>query len=278
MMKRNDALVLVVVAATVAGCSGGGGSSATPPVPTPVATTGAPGGGTPSPTPSPSATPTATPSPVHTATPTPPTPSPIPISATVSVLSRAYPDNAGAPLPTAAPNTAQPTIDGYTPAYDISYGFHRNAVVAIVANGSLMQIPRGIGMVNPVLKNCAGGPGAGNPYIIDDTAVYQIHNHDHSGIFHFEPHSTAETFQLGSLFDIWGQPLSANGAAGISGPVHVYTYSSDDPNPVATEFTGSDPRSALVATHNDDVTIIEIGSFAPLPHFQIDPNYENFQC
>lgn len=181
-------------------------------------------------------------------------------------------------MPQYDPNGNGLTIDGYTPAYNISYGFHRDVALAIFENGQQLEIPNGIGMIQPLFKTCTFGPGTGNPYIIDDFEAYQIHNHDHSGIFHLEPHSAIETFQLGSLFDIWGnQPLSSTQVANQTGSVRVFTYNADANPLVATEITGN-PYNALFGSLNHDVTIIEIGTFTPLPRYQFDPNYSNFQC
>ncbi|BDE06623.1 hypothetical protein WPS_18990 [Vulcanimicrobium alpinum] len=212
-----------------------------------------------------------------------PSPTPIPIAATTTTLSRAYP-NAGTPnvLPTFKPQLDQYgygiTIDGYTPAPNISYGFHRNVVVAIIKDGTLLQNPVGVGLVNPTVTPCAAGPGMNNPYVTNDDEAYQIHEHDYSGIWMLEPHSTTETFKLGSLFDIWGnQPIDRTHVANQTGNVRIFSYDSNAANPVATEYMGN-PYDFVFGSFNGDVTIIEIGTFAPLPHFVIDPNYETFSC
>jgi hypothetical protein len=206
------------------------------------------------------------------------------------MLSRAYPDNAGQPnaLPPFTPqldaNGNGITIDGYTPANYITYNHHRNAVLAIVENGQLLQVPLAIGLINPVVAACVPGPwpGAGNPYAtanLPNAEAYQIHNHDHSGIWHVEPHTDIEPFKLGSLFDIWGnQPITRTQVANRPGPVRIFTYNGTaGTTPVATEWMGN-PYDAPFAIQNNDVTVIEIGTFTPLPRYYIDPNYENFQC
>lgn len=243
----------LLFAALATGCAGGGSSSTIPPA-------GNPG----APQPAPSST-------------------SIPFQATTQMLSHAYP-NVGSPnvLPTFQPQYDPSgnglTIDGYTPAYTISYGFHRDVALAILKDGTQLQLPLGIGVLQPVITACAAGPGLGQPSAIDDFQVYQIHNHDHSGVFHLEPHSALETFKLGSLFDIWGnQPISSTQVANQSGPVRLFTYNADANPPVATELTGN-PSSALFGSQNHDVMVIEIGAFTPLPRYQFDPNYSNFQC
>ena len=51
---------------------------------------------------------------------------------------------------------------------------------------------------------------------------YAIHTHDASGRIHVTP-AAPETFTLGDLFEIWGQPLTNTNVAGIVGlPVEVY--------------------------------------------------------
>ena len=170
------------------------------------------------------------------------------------------------------------TIDGYTPAYNISYGFHRNVIVAIIKNGTLLQLPVGIGFIGPQVTLCTAGPGTGNPTVTDDYQVYQIHSHDFGGIWHLEPHTALEAFKLGSLFDIWGdQPISRTQVANQSGLVRIFTYDSTAANPVATEYMGN-PYDLVFGSFEGHVTIIEIGTFSPLPHYIIDPNYHTFGC
>lgn len=206
------------------------------------------------------------------------------MQATAQMISRAYPNNAGLPnvLPTFQPQVDSSgngiTIDGYTPSNWISYGYHRNVVLAILNNGQLLQMPLAIGLIQPNITPCAAGPGQGNPYATGNFEAYQIHNHDHGGIWHLEPHSPIETFKLGSLFDIWGnQPITRTQVANQTGPVRIFTYNADDTPPIPTEWTGN-PYDALFGTRLDDVMIIEIGTFTPLPRYTIDQNYENFMC
>ncbi|HYZ17859.1 MAG TPA: hypothetical protein VE591_15720 [Candidatus Acidoferrum sp.] len=204
------------------------------------------------------------------------------------MISRAYPNTGGLAnvLPAYQPqldsNGNGIPIDGYTPANYISYGYHRNAVLAIINNGQLLQMPLGIGLINPVVAGCVAGPGIGNPYAtanLPNAEAYQIHNHDHGGVWHVEPKNPLDTFKLGSLFDIWGnQPITRTQVANQTGPVRIFTYNGTaGTTPVATEWTGN-PYDAPFATQMNDVTIIEIGAFTPLPRYYVDPNYENFQC
>jgi hypothetical protein len=255
----------LLFAVFASGCGGGGASSTVP------TAANQPAGQPVSPA---TSGPTSAPAPTSTA---------IPFQAATQVLSHAYP-NIGTPnvLPTFqpqyAPNGNGLTIDGYTPAYLISYGFHRDVALAIFKDGTQLQLPIGIGVLRPVITSCAAGPGIGQPSAIDDFEVYQIHNHDHSGILHLEPHSAIETFKLGSLFDIWGnQPISSTQVANQGGLVRVFTYNADANPPVATELAGN-PYNAIFGTQNHDVMVIEINTFTPLPRYQFDPNYSNFQC
>jgi len=72
---------------------------------------------------------------------------------------------------------------------------HIHQHVAIFDHGKPVRIPEDVG--RPILGQC----------------FYWIHTHTPDGIIHVEAPSF-RTFTLGNFFDIWGQPLSATGAAG----------------------------------------------------------------
>ena len=138
--------------------------------------------------------------------------------------------------------------------------YHVHAFVGIVADGSLVSVPDGMGMNKP--GNDSGG--------VTSTAscFYYLHTHDATGIVHIEDPSldarsvTLHTF--GQFLDIWGQPLSANGLGPFSGPVKMYTsgprYRGQGPQTVSsstyTQYTGDASRIPL---YGHEVIWIEIG-------------------
>jgi hypothetical protein len=116
------------------------------------------------------------------------------------------------PANTPAGGTGQP-VDGVGCAAMEGQQLHIHSHLALFDNGKQIQVPRLIGFTaNPAL------PGGG--------CLYWIHTHDTSGIIHVEtPEVQAPGgghYTLGMLFDIWGEPLTPNGAAGFKGPVTAY--------------------------------------------------------
>jgi hypothetical protein len=97
--------------------------------------------------------------------------------------------------------------------------YHVHAFVGLMVNGTEYAIPDAIGMKNP----------DSNEPVLSFGCAYNIHTHGASGIIHVEDPSIASgtappaKYNLQTLFDIWGQSISASGIAGFSGPVAIYT-------------------------------------------------------
>jgi hypothetical protein len=91
--------------------------------------------------------------------------------------------------------------------------FHHHAHLSIFVNGQQLAFPMGVGMFQPN----KGKHG----YIYHQTCLYFLHTHDRTGILHMES-KTDTSFTLGTLFKLWGEPLSATQIAEFSGPVSVY--------------------------------------------------------
>jgi hypothetical protein len=74
--------------------------------------------------------------------------------------------------------------------------------ISIFVDGQRLAIPRYIGLLS--------------------TCIYEIHNHDNSGVMHV--FGTGYKYHtLGDLFSIWGQPLTWNNVAGLTGkPVEIF--------------------------------------------------------
>jgi hypothetical protein len=171
--------------------------------------------------------------------------------------------------------------------------YSQHAFVGIMYNGVEQALPQAIGMVNPV------APTQGTPQHPSDTneveqyqCEYNIHTHDYSGLVHVEDVNAAQTSSytfalpyatLGSLFDLWGAQLTANGiVAGtdsLSGPVTIYTgvptgqvpsgdrYAGDDLVSSYTQYTGT-PGSVPLARHNAIWIVIGNYPSAGLPEVQ----------
>lgn len=107
--------------------------------------------------------------------------------------------------------------------------YHIHAHLSIIKDGQALAIPAHIG-----LTGCA----------------YELHTHDQSGVVHVET-SAYRPFTLGQFFAVWGQPLTRDNVAGITGqPVKVYTSDGSS----VSEFTG-DPAS-LVFSNHQAITIV----------------------
>lgn len=89
----------------------------------------------------------------------------------------------------------------------VSEDYHLHAHLTIMLNGSALAIPAHIGL---------------------DGCAYELHTHDQSGVVHVET-ATARQFTLGQLFAVWGQPLSRDNVAGITGQkISVYVNDGDN--------------------------------------------------
>ena len=92
---------------------------------------------------------------------------------------------------------------------------HRHAHLSLIVNGEQIEIPAGIGVTpSPVVT-------AGYVNFSPTKCFYEVHTHDATGTIHLHPNQE-RLFTLGQFFDVWGQPLDNNNAAGNLGPVVVY--------------------------------------------------------
>jgi len=152
-------------------------------------------------------------------------------------------------------------VDGI-PCNTLGTKYHNHIHLSIYVNGVQFAVPDVIGMKDP-------GPEV-NGFTIKYACVYDLHTHDASGLIHIEA-QTLDLFNLGQLFDIWGQTLSSNPAnvAGFTGQqVQVYIASASAPVGPATAtnyvaYTG-ELRSIPFAPHN--AIVVEVG-----PPFVVPP-------
>ena len=239
-MKNIHVFVAVLALSLgVAACGGGGGS--TPPISNPG------GGGAPpssSPTSSPSSSPTSAPSSAPTTVPTNP-----PVTGSIaanSTLVSAEPNFINGSMSWYTQGTASwsnhagdtssggsgQTIDG-VPCLTggMGGGYHVHAFVGIFANGVWEAIPQAIGMEKAVEPTVSGQP-TDTDEILAAQCFYKLHTHDYSGLIHVEDptqpqlngnFNVNESYAtLQTLFDEWGEPISATGVATFMGPVSVY--------------------------------------------------------
>jgi hypothetical protein len=143
-------------------------------------------------------------------------------------------------------------VDGIQGASREMLSVHVHAHLALFLRGEQIAVPYGIGIVKPFrLENGFVGAGSG---------FYWLHTHDATGIIHIES-PDARTYTLGNFFDVWGQPLSASGVAGLAGPVSVF---------VDGHAYAGDPRAIVLAAHMQ--ITLEIGGPVVPPPVYVFPN------
>jgi hypothetical protein len=185
------------------------------------------------------------------------TPTPAPqSSATAKPIQLADGETIGKPLiktgkilaDTQTGGQGQP-IDGIT-CGSMEYGtLHVHTHLAIFYRGTQVQVPRLIGAAPLPPQGC----------------LYWIHTHAPDGIIHVESPVLAPEgsggFDLGMLFDIWGQPLGRGDVAGLKGPVLAYVN--------GAQYDG-DLRQIPLKSHQQ--IVLEIGTpTVPPPNYAFPP-------
>jgi hypothetical protein len=130
---------------------------------------------------------------------------------------------------------------------------HIHTHLSIYYHGKAVQVPRLLGAASANAQNPQG-------------CLYWIHTHAPDGIIHVESPVLAPTgsagFDLGMLFDIWGQPLSTTDVAGLKGPVVAYVN--------GTVYTGD---LKLIPLRSHQQIVLEIGTpTVPPPNYAFPPN------
>lgn len=265
---RTSATLLTFSAfALLAACGGGSGSGYSP-VGTPT-TNPAPGGSSsPSPSPSPTATPTSAPVGTNTA---------LTINAAPNVVNGDqtwYSSGTTAWNPSAGDTSSgangSNTIDGLScnQMGEPTTQYHVHAFVGILNNGTQEAIPSAIGIGTPTEPTASGQPND-NYEVLQAACYYHIHTHDYSGLIHIEDSTLPQTFSpsgipayatLQTLFDLWGEPISATGAAGFTGPVAIYTGTPTgtmNGNDLVNTYTlSSSAPSAIQLAHHEAIWIV----------------------
>jgi len=139
-----------------------------------------------------------------------PTPTPIQLAAGGVIGTPTWPEG-----DTATGGQGQ-HLGGMNCVHSLSPTFHHHTHLSIFVNGAQLAFPMGVGMYKP------GGGSTG--FIYHAQCYYWLHTHDQTGILHMEsPTAPApNTFTLGKLFLLWGEPLSNTQIAQFNGTVAVY--------------------------------------------------------
>ena len=141
-------------------------------------------------------------------------------------------------------------VDGIPCAGQEYVTLHVHTHLAIFDRGQQVQVPRLIGGAAVPPQGC----------------LYWIHTHDATGIIHVEAPQLSppggSQYNLGILFDIWGQPLSRDNVAGLKGPVTAYVN--------GQKYDG-DLHMIPLSAHN--LVTLEVGTpLEPPPNYSFPPN------
>ena len=119
------------------------------------------------------------------------------------------------------------------------FGVH----LELFARRLVVIVPAGIGIVPPLRRDGA--------YVRSGRCSYRARTREPTGVI--EARAGAR-LTLGTLFDIWGQPLSATRLAGFRGPVSAF---------VAGRRRPGDPRTIPLNRHAQ--IVLEVGGYVR-PH------------
>ena len=117
---------------------------------------------------------------------------------------------------------------------------HFHVHVEVLLDGSQITVPAGIGVGRP-------WGAATDGFILTGSCFAWIHTHETSGVVHVFT-QIGQSYTLGQIFSVWGQPLDANGALGVHESLKVLVN--------GKAFDG-DPR--LVPLSNLKNIVLELG-------------------
>ncbi|WP_165845488.1 hypothetical protein [Streptacidiphilus pinicola] len=126
--------------------------------------------------------------------------------------------------------------------------YHIHSHLQVFVDGKQTTIPYGMGIVPPLQLQQQQD---GTPFVAGGSKFYFLHTHDESGIIHVES-PTEQQYNLGNLFDLWGQALTSSNIAGHQGQLTVFV----DGKP----YTG-DPRA--IQFKNLEKIQIDVGQVVP---------------
>ena len=143
------------------------------------------------------------------------------------------------------------TVEGLPCETNLNETYHVHTHVSIFLDGVALAVPANVGRVSM----------APNP-----ACFYSIHTHDLSGKIHVEAPAPG-AFTLGQLFAIWGQPLTADDVAGLTGkPIVVYSTDQGTVTQVTTDW------KAIELTSHKEITIQVGSAITEIPNFTWSAN------
>lgn len=168
------------------------------------------------------------------------------------------PATAGTPaVPVLAPPTGATgrPVDGIDSDQVERLAFHVHAHLQIYVDGQQRGVPEGIGVVPPLqVEQTTQGP-----FVVGGAGIYWLHTHDSSGVIHVES-PVQRPFDLGELFDLWGQPLGPDQVGPARGPVTAL---------VDGAVVTGDPRDIPLSAHA--VVQLDVGTPVPFQPYTFPP-------
>jgi hypothetical protein len=140
-------------------------------------------------------------------------------------------------------------VDGIECLLNMPEAYHVHTHLSIFVDGVQTALPASIGIHNQLPSRC----------------FYGLHTHDRSGKIHVE-FGGPGTYTLGMFFNIWGQPLTTDNFAGITGkPIKIFVTD----NGTTTEVTNF---STIELTTHKLITV-QIGSaITEIPNYNWSSN------
>jgi hypothetical protein len=145
-----------------------------------------------------------------------------------------------------ASTTGTQTVDGIACGPTEQLAYHIHAHLAVFGNGNLYSLPGGIGIPGSVVQQTSQGPVAAG-----GQCIYWLHTHTSDGIIHIES-PTKRIYSLGTFFDEWRQPLSADQVGSLHGKIEAF---------VNGRQWKSSPRAIPLLPHED--IQLNVGEPAP---------------
>jgi hypothetical protein len=106
----------------------------------------------------------------------------------------------------------------------------------VFRNGAIYALPGGVGIPGSAIAQTPQGPVANG-----GSCIYWLHTHTSDGVIHIES-PTKRIYNLGTFFDEWRQPLTADQVASLHGKIQAF---------VNGKSWKSSPRAIPLLPHED---------------------------
>ncbi|HEY2441369.1 MAG TPA: hypothetical protein VGI07_14135, partial [Solirubrobacteraceae bacterium] len=115
-----------------------------------------------------------------------------------------------------AGTTGTAPVDGISCAPLEQLAYHIHAHLAVFDDGTLYQLPAGVGIPGSQPEQTQYGPVAAG-----GKCYYWLHTHTTDGVIHIES-PTKRIYPLGDFFDEWHQPLDSTQVGNLHGAITAF--------------------------------------------------------